>query len=330
MSVVIGEMPIKSSSLQVLYRQMLLIRRAEERLQKLFADGDVPGFLHLSIGQEAVAVGISSVLGVADTVSSNHRGHGHALAKGVSLAGFFAEILGRADGVCRGRGGSMHVADLSIGMLGANGIVGAGMPITTGSALALKMKGAGNIAAVYFGDGALAEGVIHECFNLTSLWSLPVLFVCENNGWSEFSPTERQLATTLERLSVAFGIAFASVDGNDVVVVADQAGKFVNQMRDMPSPRVIECQTTRIRGHFEGDPQDYRNKEEMSMMSERDPIARARSQLLAEGLSDVWFEQLHAEVDSEIDVALKLAKGSPEPTSDSLVADVYTPRLGVS
>jgi pyruvate dehydrogenase E1 component alpha subunit len=224
----------------------------------------------------------------------------------------------------------MHVADLSIGMLGANGIVGAGMPITTGSALALKMKGAGNIAAVYFGDGALAEGVIHECFNLTSLWSLPVLFVCENNGWSEFSPTERQLATSLERLSAAFGIAFASVDGNDVVAVADQAGKFVNQMRDMPSPRVIECQTTRIRGHFEGDPQDYRNKEEMSMMSERDPIARARSQLLAEGLSDVWFEQLHAEVDSEIDVALKLAKGSPEPTSDTLVADVYTPRLGVS
>lgn len=330
MSVVIGEMPIKSSSLQALYRQMLLIRRAEERLQKLFADGDVPGFLHLSIGQEAVAVGISSVLGVADTVSSNHRGHGHALAKGVSLSGFFAEILGRADGVCRGRGGSMHVADLSIGMLGANGIVGAGMPITTGSALALKMKGAGNIAAVYFGDGALAEGVIHECFNLTSLWSLPVLFVCENNGWSEFSPTERQLATSLERFSAAFGIAFASVDGNDVVAVADQAGKFVNQMRDMPSPRVIECQTTRIRGHFEGDPQDYRNKEEMSMMSERDPIARARSQLLAEGLSDVWFEQLHAGVDSEIDVALKLAQGSPEPTSDSLVADVYTPRLGVS
>jgi TPP-dependent pyruvate/acetoin dehydrogenase alpha subunit len=329
-SVVIGEMLIKSSSLQLLYRQMLLIRRAEERLQKLFADGDVPGFLHLSIGQEAVAVGISSVLGVADTVSSNHRGHGHALAKGVALSGFFAEILGRADGVCRGRGGSMHVADLSIGMLGANGIVGAGMPITTGSALALKMKGAGNIAAVYFGDGALAEGVIHECFNLTSLWDLPVLFVCENNGWSEFSPTERQLATSLERLSASFGIAFSSVDGNDVVAVADQAGKFVNEMRDMPSPRVIECQTTRIRGHFEGDPQDYRDKEEMSMMSERDPIARARSQLLTEGLSDLWFEQLHAEVDSEIDVALNLAKRSPEPTSDSLVADVYTPRLGVS
>ena len=330
MSVVIGETLIKPSSLQSLYRQMVLIRRAEERLQKLFADGDVPGFLHLSIGQEAVAVGISSVLGVADTVSSNHRGHGHAIAKGVSLPGFFAEILGRENGVCRGRGGSMHVADLSIGMLGANGIVGAGMPITTGSALALKMQGAGNIAAVYFGDGALAEGVIHECLNLTSLWSLPVLFVCENNGWSEFSPSERQLATSLERLSASFGIAFASVDGNDVMAVADQAHTFVNEMRDLPSPRIIECQTTRIRGHFEGDPQGYRNKEEMSTMSERDPIAQARSQLLAEGVSDVWFEQLDAEVNSEIEAALKLAKASPEPASDSLAADVYTPGPGVS
>ena len=166
--------------------------------------------------------------------------------------------------------------------------------------------------------------------NLTSLWSLPVLFVCENNGWSEFSPSERQLATSLERLSASFGIAFASVDGNDVMAVADQAHTFVNEMRDLPSPRIIECQTTRSRGHFEGDPQGYRNKEEMSTMSERDPSAQARSQLLAEGVSDVWFEQLDAEVNSEIEAALKLAKASPEPASDSLVADVYTPGLGVS
>ena len=203
-----------------LYRQMLVIRRAEERLQKLFANGEIPGFLHLSIGQEAVAAGVSSALRSTDTVASTHRGHGHALAKGVALPGFFAEIMGRASGVCGGRGGSMHVADLSIGMLGANGIVAAGIPIATGSALALKIKDVGDVAVVYFGDGALAEGVVHECLNVSALWSLPVLFVCENNGWSEFSPIERQLATDMGRLATAFGIEHADIDGNDVLTVS--------------------------------------------------------------------------------------------------------------
>src|SRR5688572_9647185 len=229
-----------------LYHGMLLIRRAEEALQKMFADGAIPGFLHLSIGQEAVPTGVSAALRATDTVSSNHRGHGHTLAKGVALDAFFAEVAGKVTGICRGRGGSMHVADLSIGMLGANGIVGAGVPITTGSALAHKIKGAGDIAIVYFGDGALAEGVVHECMNIAALWQLPLLFVCENNGWSEFSPTERQMATTLEKLARAFSITHEAVDGNDVIAVVKAAEAIIAEMRETSAPRVIECHTTRV------------------------------------------------------------------------------------
>jgi acetoin:2,6-dichlorophenolindophenol oxidoreductase subunit alpha len=314
--------------LKSLYRQMLVIRRAEERLQRLFADGEVPGFLHLSIGQEAVAAGVSAALRASDTVSSNHRGHGHALAKGVSLDGFFAEIMGRETGVCRGRGGSMHVADLSIGMLGANGIVGAGLPITTGSALALKIQGEGNIAVVYFGDGALAEGVVHECFNMTALWSLPVLFVCENNGWSEFSPIERQLATKLEALASAFGISHTEVDGNDVVAVADAAAGIVAQMRTKPEPYVLECRTTRVRGHFEGDKQDYRDAGEIEALSDRDPIAAARKKLAVQGVEAQSIDQLLTEIDEKIEAAVNAARAAAEPQVSSITADVYTPVAG--
>ena len=317
-----------SMNLADLYRQMLVIRRAEESLQKLFANGEVPGFLHLSIGQEAVAAGVSSALRSTDTVASTHRGHGHALAKGVALPGFFAEIMGRASGVCGGRGGSMHVADLSIGMLGANGIVAAGIPIATGSALALKIKDVGDVAVVYFGDGALAEGVVHECLNVSALWSLPVLFVCENNGWSEFSPIEKQLATDLGRLATAFGIEHADVDGNDVLTVAGQARSFVESMRERPGPRVLECRTTRLRGHFEGDRQDYRDPAEISAQAERDPLARAREALAQVGYQESWFEEQLATVDKQIDAAVQAARAAPEPSADQLLSDVYAPEAG--
>ena len=317
-----------SMNLADLYRQMLVIRRAEENLQKLFANGEVPGFLHLSIGQEAVAAGVSSALRSTDTVASTHRGHGHALAKGVALPGFFAEIMGRASGVCGGRGGSMHVADLSIGMLGANGIVAAGIPIATGSALALKIKDVGDVAVVYFGDGALAEGVVHESLNVSALWSLPVLFVCENNGWSEFSPIEKQLATDLGRLATAFGIEHADVDGNDVLTVAGQARSFVESMRERPGPRVLECRTTRLTGHFEGDRQDYRDPAEISAQAERDPLARAREALAQVGYQESWFEEQLATVDKQIDAAVQAARAAPEPSADQLLSDVYTPKAG--
>ncbi|WP_340109735.1 thiamine pyrophosphate-dependent dehydrogenase E1 component subunit alpha [Pikeienuella sp. HZG-20] len=307
-----------------LYRRMLLIRRAEERLQKLFLDGRVPGFLHLSIGQEAIPVGVSSVLGDRDTVSSNHRGHGHTLAKGVDLTGFFAEILGRATGLCKGRGGSMHVADFSKGMLGANGIVAAGIPITTGSALALKMQGEGHVAVVYFGDGALAEGVVHECLNISALWSLPVLFVCENNGWSEFSPTENQLATSVEKLATAFSIEYAGVDGNIVAEVAAAASRLVSRMRKTSAPAILECRTTRVRGHFEGDRQDYRDSEEIESLDARDPIRLAAEALTEAGVSAQTLAAIDEEVEASIEAAVEAALAAPLPEAGDLAADVYT------
>lgn len=311
---------------KTLYRRMLLIRRIEEALRQLFADGHVPGFVHLSIGQEAVPVGVSAHLRNSDTVSSNHRGHGHTIAKGVDPKAFFAEVLGRATGLCKGRGGSMHVADLSKGMLGANGIVGAGLPITTGSALALKIRGQGDVAVVYFGDGALAEGVLHECFNIAALWSLPVLFVCENNGWSEFSPTDNQVSFKLQALTKAYGIRYASVDGNVVTEVDSGAGKLIDRMRKTPAPAVIECATTRVRGHFEGDRQDYRDADEVAGLDARDPL-----RLVQEAGADIepeWFDQIAQEVEAEVAAAVAEAKDAPLPDVADIAVDVYTGEAG--
>ena len=319
---------MKLDELARLHRQMLVIRRAEERLQKLFLDGLVPGFLHLSIGQEAVPVGVSQALTDNDTVSSNHRGHGHTLAKGVDLNGFFAEILGKATGLCKGRGGSMHVADLSKGMLGANGIVGAGLPITTGSALALKMQGQGHIAVVYFGDGALAEGVLHECLNMAALWKLPILFVCENNGWSEFSPTERQLATSLDKLAKAFSIKYSAVDGNVVSDVTTTAGRLVKAMRKTSAPAILECSTTRVRGHFEGDRQDYRDGDEIAALSERDPIRLNAAEMAKAGGTPEMLAEIADAVDAEIEAATEAALEAPLPSSADILADVYTKVAG--
>ncbi|MCB1444296.1 MAG: thiamine pyrophosphate-dependent dehydrogenase E1 component subunit alpha [Rhizobiaceae bacterium] len=313
-----------AEALKSIYRRALTIREAEKTLQQLFVDGKVPGFLHLSIGQEAVASAVSEFLTPGDTVSSNHRGHGHTLAKGVDLAGFFAEILGRATGICGGRGGSMHVADLGLGMLGANGIVGAGLPITTGSALALKARGRGEIAVVYFGDGALAEGLVHECLNIARLWSLPVLFCCENNGWSEFSPTERQLAVKLEDLAGAFGIAYAEADGNDMLAMHDAARIAIGRMRAECIPHILECRTTRVRGHYEGDKQDYRPEGEVDEMSARDPIAIGRGRLAGLGVAAEWIAAAEAEVKAANDAALEAALAAPLPDAVSLLADVYT------
>ncbi|MBH1974127.1 MAG: thiamine pyrophosphate-dependent dehydrogenase E1 component subunit alpha [Rhodobacteraceae bacterium] len=313
------------AALQSIYRRAVKIREAERSLQTLFADGLVPGFLHLSIGQEAVASAVSEWLGAGDTVSSNHRGHGHTLAKGVDLKGFFAEILGRASGICGGRGGSMHVADLGLGMLGANGIVAAGLPITTGSALALKLRGRGEIAVVYFGDGALAEGLVHECLNIAKLWSLPVLFVCENNGWSEFSPTARQLAVRLQDLAAAFGIAYDQADGNDMLAMHDAAGRAISRMRQEGTPHILECATTRVRGHYEGDKQDYRPEGEADAMAARDPLVIGRAQLAALGVDADWIAAADAEALAENAHALQAALAASLPDVSSLLNDVYTP-----
>ncbi|MFT3719397.1 thiamine pyrophosphate-dependent dehydrogenase E1 component subunit alpha [Pseudorhodoferax sp.] len=307
-----------------LFRGMVLVRRVELALSRLFADGEVPGFIHLSLGQEAVAVGVGSVLEAGDTLTTTHRGHGHVLARGLDLAGFFQEIMGKAGGLCQGRGGSMHVADLRLGVLGANGIVGAGIPIALGSALAHQVRKTGGIAVAYFGDGAMAEGVLHETLNMASLWKLPLLLVCENNGWSEFSPTERQFAPKLEDLAGAFRLGFARVDGNDVTAVVEAARQARGRARS-EGAQVLECTTCRVRGHFEGDPQKYRDPSDLARVADVDPIERLRARLVRHGVPAAELEAEEAAVQERVDAAIGIARGAPLPTFPEALADVYTP-----
>ncbi len=303
---------------------MVLIRAVEERLSALFAAGEIPGFIHLSIGQEAVAAGVMSALTKADTIASNHRGHGHSLAKGIPLDRFFLELLAKRDGACRGRGGSMHVADVSVGMLGANGIVAAGIPIALGSALAHKATGSDRIAVAFFGDGARAEGVLHESLNVAALRKLPILFVCENNGWSEFSSGETQFAADLHALAGAFGIASARVDGNDVEAIAGEAARLVGEARSGGGPRLLECVTKRVHGHFEGDSQKYRSAGEIAALAESDPIARARARLEKEGTASTTFASIQNEIDARVEAAVDLARHSESPDFADAINDVYT------
>lgn len=313
------------AGLASLYADMLLVRRSEERLIALFADGEIPGFIHLGIGQEAVPVGVMRALTVEDTIASTHRGHGHAIAKGLELEGFFAELLGRETGLCKGRGGSMHVADMSVGMLGANGIVGAGSSIALGSALAHKTLGRDAVAVAFFGDGALAEGLFHECLNMASLLKLPLLFACENNGWSEFSPTDRQIAFTLAKLAQAHGIPYQSVDGNDVEAVEVAAAKAVASIRKGKGPQVIECATKRVRGHFEGDAQKYRAETEIAALEEHDPLRIAAERLLKAGLDQVELDRIASDVEQRVEAAAAAARKAPVAAFEPALRDVYTP-----
>ena len=307
-----------------LYRMVLTIRRVEEALAGLLAEGLIPGFIHLSIGQEAVAAGVMDALTDADTITSTHRGHGHAVAKGMPLDAFFAELLAKDAGACRGRGGSMHVADISKGMLGANGIVAAGMPIALGSALAHKTlahktsKGDDAVAVAFFGDGAMAEGLLHECLNLARLWDLPVLFVCENNGWGEFLPTAQQIVFTLDRLAAAHGIPYVAVDGNDVAAVAVKAAEVVASVRK-GGPAILECHTTRVGGHYEGDPQRGRDPADKAANAARDPLIAARAALPKPDAA-----KIAAEVAAEIAAAIAFARAASEPKWEDAAAAVYT------
>jgi TPP-dependent pyruvate/acetoin dehydrogenase alpha subunit len=302
-----------------LYRRMLLIREAEKSCGSLFAEGAIPGFIHLSDGQEAVSVGVMASLRPDDTIASTHRGHGHALAKGLSLDGFFRELMGKADGACKGRGGSMHVADLSVGMLGANGIVGGGIAIALGSGMAQKLRGGDGIALSFFGDGALAEGVIHECLNIASLKSIPILFVCENNGWSEFSPTSTQISFTLEKLAAAYSIEYHGIDGTQVENVAALAAEAVAAARRERRPIVLEFFTTRVRGHYEGDSQRYRADPAPPV----DPLAVTRALLEERGVAAVELDRMAETIGAQVQAAVDAARLSPEPTLQSAAEEVY-------
>ena len=247
-----------------MHRRMLLIRGFEERVAALYRDGEVPGFVHLSIGQEAAAVGACWPLRPADVITSTHRGHGHCLAKGLDPLGMFAELMGKDQGTNRGRGGSMHIADPKLGIFGANGIVAAGLPIAVGAATAAQLRADGSVAVAFFGDGASAQGAFHEALNLAAVWKLPVIFFCENNGYAEFSPASTQHAASLEQRAAGYGIPYVAVDGNDVAATAAAMEDVVrHRTRRTAVPAVVEAATYRWHGHYEGDPQRYRSPDEV-------------------------------------------------------------------
>lgn len=313
------------SRLQGLYRGMREIREVELALVKLFSDSEVPGFIHLSIGQEGVACGVMSALLAQDTMATTHRGHGHVLARGLDLDLFFREIMGKAGGICAGRGGSMHVSDMALGIIGANGIVGAGIPIALGSALAHDVTGNSGIAVAFFGDGAMAEGVLHETMNLASIWKLPLLLVCENNGWSEFSPTSRQFVARLEDLAGAFNLSYDKADGANVLEVADAAARITRGLREGKGAAVLECSTKRVRGHYEGDPQKYRDAEEIESLDKSDPLIAGRRQLLEFGMDESEIKSIDEEIQAAVRAAIDRARADELPQFEQALGDVYSP-----
>lgn len=309
-----------------MHRRMLVIRGFEERVAALYRDGEVPGFVHLSIGQEAAAVGACWPLRPDDVITSTHRGHGHCLAKGMAPLGMFAELLARAGGTNRGRGGSMHVADPSVGVFGANGIVAAGLPIAAGAATAAQLRHDGSVAVAFFGDGAPAQGAFHEACNLAAVWGLPVVFFCENNGYAEFSPTATQHATTLERRAAGYGMGYVGTDGNDVVATAAAMAEVVERVRAGAGPVLIEATTYRWHGHYEGDPQRYRTTEEVESWAGRDPVQLQAQRLREAGVGDAELGALAQLVAGELDAALSEARALPAPDPATLADFVLRPR----
>jgi len=307
-----------------MYRRMRRIRRFEERASDLYKATEIPGFLHLSIGQEASAVGACWPLGARDGITSTHRGHGHVLAKGLDSASMMAELMGKDAGTCHGRGGSMHIADPGLGIYGANGIVGAGLPIAAGVATAAKLRAAGDVVVAFFGDGAVAQGMFHEAVNLAAVWDLPVVFLCENNHYSEFSPASEQHRAPLSARAAGYGIGYRHVDGNDVSAVAQAMTEEVARLRAGGGPVLVEAETYRWHGHYEGDPESYRPAEEVAAAKERDPLLIARRQLDAAAADAV-----DEEIDKEIEAAIDWARSLPEPAPETLHDYVSAPRVPV-
>ena len=301
-----------------MHRRMLLIRGFEQRVADLYRDGEVPGFVHLSIGQEATAVGACWPLGPNDVITSTHRGHGHCLAKGLDPLGMFAELMGKDQGTNRGRGGSMHIADPKLGIFGANGIVAAGVPIAVGAAAAAQLRADGSVAVAFFGDGAPAQGAFHEALNLAAVWQLPVIFFCENNGYAEFSPASSQHAASLERRAAGYGIPFVAVDGNDVAATAAAMEDVVRDARAGRGPAVVEAATYRWRGHYEGDPQRYRSPEEVNAWEERDPLVGHEGRLREVGVEDDQIKALVSYVAQELDDAVESARQFASPAVATL------------
>jgi 2-oxoisovalerate dehydrogenase E1 component len=307
-------------------RRMLLIRGFEERVAALYRDGEVPGFVHLSTGQEATAVGACWPLGPADVITSTHRGHGHCLAKGLDPAGMFAELMGKDQGTNRGRGGSMHIADPKLGIFGANGIVAAGVPIAAGAATAAQLRADGSVTVAFFGDGAVAQGAFHEALNLAAVWKLPVVFFCENNGYAEFSPVSTQHAASLEQRAAGYGIPYVAVDGNDVAATATAMEEVVSVARDRRGPSVVEAATYRWHGHYEGDPERYRSPDEVEEWRSRDPLLVHESLLREAGVADDQIKALEASTADVLDGAVEAARRLARPAAVTLTDFVVRPR----
>jgi acetoin:2,6-dichlorophenolindophenol oxidoreductase subunit alpha len=315
-----------------LYRTMRTIRRFEQRIVDLVNANEIAGVTHEYVGQEAVATGVCAALRPDDVITSTHRGHGHVIAKGADVRRMMAELLGRVDGLNRGRGGSMHIADISIGIYGANGIVAAGAPFAAGAAWSALQDGAGGVAATFFGDGGANQGVLHETLNLAALWRLPVIFVCENNGYAVTLPQGRSTAGSLVERAAAYGMAAEEVDGMDVELVLEASRRAVARARAGEGPTFVECRTYRFHGHHTAERTmklGYRSDEEIATWRERDPLLVTGARLQSE-----IRERIDADVEVLLDEAVEFARQSPRPDAAEAFDHVYAsglrPRSGVA
>ncbi len=309
-----------------IFRTMVKIRRFDETVIQLYADGEIPGFMHLYIGEEAVAAGVCAALNKSDYITSTHRGHGHCIAKGGRPDYMMAELFGRKTGYCKGKGGSMHIADLDIGILGANGIVSGGIPTAVGAAVGIQYQDDDRVAVSFFGDGATNVGQFHEACNLASIWELPVIFVCENNLFAQTTPrTEHQKIKDVAARAVAYDMPAVTVDGNDVIEVYQASKEAVKRARDGGGPTFIECKTYRWRGHWEGDPQPYRTQDEVKEWKLKCPITRFRRYLIENKVMlKQDLESIDKIIEDELQKAVEFARISPFPEPEEALDDVYT------
>ena len=318
-------MVVERQKLIAMYRVMIRIRAFEERVAKEFSAGKIPGFVHLSIGQEAVAAGACANLTNEDYITSTHRGHGHLIAKGGRTDRMMAELFGKKNGYNKGKGGSMHIADVDIGMLGANGIVGAGIPIAGGAAMSAQMQGTDQVAVCFLGDAATNTTRFHEGINLSACWNLPVVYIIENNMYGNSTNISKacKLADLADR-ACAYGIPGKTIDGNDVLTVFEVVGEAVDRARNGEGPTLIECKTYRWHGHFEGDTMTYRTKKELEEWIKKDPIPRFRSHLAGMNILTKEYEaQINHEAQEEMEKAVKFAEESPFAALEEILEDVY-------
>lgn len=319
-------MKVPNEDMKRMYKTLVRIRKFESKAVDLFAEGQIPGFLHSYLGEEAIATGVCANLRKTDFITSTHRGHGHIIAKGGDTKYMMAELYGRTTGYCKGKGGSMHIADRDLGILGANGIVGAGQDIAVGAGLAIRYRGTDQVAACFFGDGSTNQGTFHEALNLASVWKLPVIFVCENNHFGiSMSQSKHQAIQDIADRAASYGFPGIAVDGNDVMAVYEVAKEAVDRARKGRGPTLIECKTWRWRGHFEGDPGTYKDPKEQEAWMDKEPVGRYRTFLEENGvMTSDETSAIDTMIDDEIDAAIAYASESPLPKPEDVVKDVYT------